>query len=221
MTTEARPLRIPAAGDYFDADIAGADRARGVVLFGHGGGRSRPGPDHELVTDLLHRRGHCTISVDLLTPDEKDLDPAAQRLRCDLGPLAGRLVAVVDWLTRDEAVARLPIGLFGSGLGAAAAMYAAAVRPLSVRAVVSRGGRPDLAEPFLARVRAPSLLLVGDHDRLAVRLNEQAALAMKEIRRVILIRNAGPAFEGPGAAESVARLTASWFDRHLTGRAVS
>jgi putative phosphoribosyl transferase len=221
VTTKVRPLRIPAAGDYFDANITAVDQARGVVLFGHGGESSRCGRDTRIVTDLLHRRGHCTVSVDLLTREEQYLDSAAARLRGELGPLAGRLVAVLDWLAREEPLAGLPIGLFGSGIGAAAALYAAAARPKTVRALVSRGGRPDLAEPFLAQVRAPTLLLVGDRDRLVIRLNEQAALAMKEIRRVILIRNAGLSFDGPGASESVARLTAAWFDRHLAGTDVS
>jgi len=217
VLTNAGTRRIPAAGVRLDTDITIPDGARGLVLFADGSGASRHSPRARIVADLLNLYGHGTVLVDLLTPQEKHVDLATAALRSALGPLAGRLVALVDRFAAERPTAGLPIGLSASGAGVAVALFAASVRPRTVRAVVSCGGRTDLAGSVLTRVRAPTLLLAGDRDRLVVNLNQRAALAMPGVRRLQLIGDAGHMLDEPGAREAVARLAAAWFDHYLSG----
>jgi pimeloyl-ACP methyl ester carboxylesterase len=153
---------------------------------------------------------------DLLTPDEAAVDDATGHLRFDIGFLATRLVDVTDWLGTQDVLSRLPVGYFGASTGAAAALVAAADRPEVVRAVVSRGGRPDLAMAALERVRAPTLLIVGAVDYDVIPLNESAYRRLRSPKELVLVDRATHLFEEPGAMEQVARLAAEWFDRHLS-----
>lgn len=211
----AETVLIPTAGVRLTADISVPSRVRGVVLFAHGTGSSRHSPRNRAVAETLTERGHATVLTDLLTADEERADLVTGHLRFDIGMLADRLVGIVDWLDTYPVTSGLPTGLFGASTGAAAALVAAAARPQVVKAVVSRGGRPDLAGPALAEVRAPTLLLVGERDAPVVDLNLEAAqqLSFCEVR---IIPRATHLFEEPGALEEVARQAADWFDQYLT-----
>lgn len=202
VTTERR---FPAAGQELEGDLTLPDEATGVVLFAHGSGSSRHSPRNRLVAHALHHRGLGTLLVDLYTSDE----------RFDVGLIADRLIGLTDWLAEDERTARLPIGLFGASTGAAAALVCAAARPFPVRAVVSRGGRPDLAGPALIQVEAPTLLLVGGADGPVLALNEQARKAMTVTAEVRIVAGATHLFEEPGALDTVAEEAGTWFTTHL------
>lgn len=192
--------------------------ATGVVAFAHGSGSSRHSPRNVAVAETLARSGLATYLVDLLTPAEGLLDEIDARFRFDIALLGARVVAVVDALERATA---LPIGLFGASTGAAAALIGAAERPALVRAVVSRGGRPDLAAAALGRVRAPTLLIVGGADHEVLRLNREALAAMRApVRELSVVDGATHLFEEPGALDRVSALAASWFARHLRVRLV-
>jgi dienelactone hydrolase len=193
-----------------------------VVLFAHGSGSSRRSPRNRAVARVLRSAGLATLLLDLLTSAEEAEDEFTGRLRFDVGLLARRLVGAVDWLGRTQGTAGLPIGCFGASTGAAAALAAAAERPEAVAAVVSRGGRPDLAGAALARVRAPTLLIVGGADQAVLALNRKALaqLACAE-KQLIVVPGAGHLFEEPGALEEVARLAADWFSRRLGRRAAA
>jgi pimeloyl-ACP methyl ester carboxylesterase len=157
----------------------------------------------------------ATLLVDLLTADEERIDARTGQLRFDIRLLADRLVGIIDWLGARPETAALPVGLFGASTGAAAALVAAAKRPEAVRAVVSRGGRPDLAGPALAEVKAPTLLIVGARDLHVLELNEQARNAMRAPVELRIIPGATHLFEEPGTLEQVAELAADWFGTHL------
>jgi putative phosphoribosyl transferase len=189
-----------------------------VVLFAHGSGSSRHSPRNRWVAAALHRAGLATLLLDLLTAAEEERDRATAELRFDVGMLAGRLVAAVDWLLADAATARLPVGAFGASTGAGAALVAAVERPQAVAAVVSRGGRPDLAGAALARVRAPTLLVVGGRDPRVLDLNRAALAELPPSSRLEVVPGATHLFEEPGALDQVASLAAAWFTRHLAGR---
>jgi putative phosphoribosyl transferase len=207
--------KIPVAGVVLDGDLTIPDQAGGVVLFAHGSGSSRHSPRNRAVAVVLNGRRLATLLVDLLTADEERIDARTGRLRFDIGLLAGRLVGIIDWLgARPETAAR-PTGLFGASTGAGAALVAAAERPDAVRAVVSRGGRPDLAGPALAEVNAPTLLIVGGRDVQVLELNERARRSMRAPVELRIIPGATHLFEEPGALEQVAALAADWFATHL------
>jgi pimeloyl-ACP methyl ester carboxylesterase len=211
------PVEVRAGPVTLAGDLTVPDRARGVVLFAHGSGSSRHSPRNRCVAAALNEAGLATLLLDLLTADEEAIDAYSGHYRFDIGLLAGRLVGAADWLGREPGTARLPVGCFGASTGAAAALIAAAERPGRVRAVVSRGGRPDLAGDALARVRAPTLLIVGSHDEPVLRRNQEAyqRLALAE-KQLVIVPGATHLFEEPGALEEVARLAAAWFTRHLT-----
>jgi pimeloyl-ACP methyl ester carboxylesterase len=211
-------ISIPAGGTTLDADLVVPDDPRGVVVFAHGSGSSRHSPRNRMVAGLLqdHRLG--TVLADLLTPAEAAQDAETGLLRFDIGLLAGRMTALVDWaVVASPPLRGQPIGLFGASTGAAAALVAASERPDAVRAVVSRGGRPDLAGDALRRVRAPTLLIVGARDRPVVVLNEQAATVLAGPHRLDIIPGATHLFEEPGALAEVADRAADWFTTHLAG----
>jgi dienelactone hydrolase len=189
--------------------------ARGIVLFAHGSGSSRFSPRNCYVAQQLNREKLATLLVDLLSPEEEAVDLRTARLRFNIGLLAERLVGVTDWLVRQPDTRPLRIGYFGASTGAAAALVAAAERPQIVRAIVSRGGRPDLAGPALARVEAPTLLIVGGDDTPVIELNRAALAQLRCEKRLVIVPGATHLFEEPGALEEVARLARQWSERHL------
>jgi len=193
------------------ADVVVPDGATGVVLFAHGSGSSRLSPRNRAVARELNRRGLATVLMDLLTEEEGRLDEIDGRLRFDIGLLAERLIEAVDRLGTRVATAGLPVGLFGASTGGAAALVAAAARPDIVRAVVSRGGRPDLAGPALAQVAVPTLLIVGGNDPLVVDLNQRSRRVLAGPSELRVIPGASHLFEEPGTLEQVATLAADWF----------
>jgi len=189
--------------------------ATGVVAFAHGSGSSRHSTRNQRVAATLRDDKLATLLIDLLTPEEEQVDLRTRELRFDIELLATRVAAAVDWLRQDERTQQLPVGLFGASTGAAAALLAAAQRPETVTAIVSRGGRPDLAGAALAEVRAPTLLIVGGEDRTVLGLNEQAEEAMAADVEVEIVPRATHLFEEPGALERVAELASDHFYRHL------
>src|SRR2546422_941436 len=197
-----------------EGNLALPENAHGIVLFAHGSGSSRHSPRNRFVARSLQERELATLLMDLLTAEEEALDAYTGHLRFDIGLLAQRLVAATDWVAANPETHDLPIGYFGASTGAAAALAAAVARPDLVRAIVSRGGRPDLAGPALARVRAPTLLIVGGADQPVIELNEQAMRQMRSETRLEIVPRATHLFEEPGALERVADLAARWFERH-------
>jgi putative phosphoribosyl transferase len=209
-------LRIPVPLATLDADLVLPQPTLGVVLFAHGSGSSRHSPRNRQVAALLQDAGLATVLADLLTRDEEALDERTRQLRFDIGLLAQRLVATLDWLGEHGATRGLPLGCFGASTGAAGALVAAAERPQAMRAVVSRGGRPDLAGEALAEVRAPTLLLVGSLDTTVLALNEQALARLRTAdQRLVVVPGATHLFEEPGTLDAVARQARDWFVRHL------
>jgi len=198
-----------------DGDLAMPEHVSGLVLFAHGSGSSRHSPRNRAVAEALNKRGLATLLVDLLTGEEERLDARTRELRFDIGMLADRLIGIVDWLRGYPDAASLPVGLFGASTGGAAALVAAAAREEDVRAVVSRGGRPDLAGPALVGVAAPTLLIVGERDTQVLELNERARATMKAHVELRIIATASHLFEEPGALEQVADLAGQWFRDHL------
>jgi putative phosphoribosyl transferase len=211
-------LPIPAGGVTLEADVAVPGPASGVVLFAHGSGSSRHSPRNRYVAGELQRAGLATVLVDLLTPEEERLDARTGALRFDIGLLAGRVAALVDWLVSQEQTAHLGVGLFGASTGAAAALVAAAGRPAAVQAVVSRGGRPDLAGGRLRLARQPVLLIVGERDTTVLRLNREAMEELGGETSLEVVPGASHLFEEPGALEQVARLARDWLLGHLRPR---
>jgi pimeloyl-ACP methyl ester carboxylesterase len=208
-------VRIPVAGVVLDADVVVPEQARGVVLFAHGSGSGRHSPRNRYVAGELQRAGLATVLADLLTVAEEQRDAVTGELRFDIGLLARRLAALTDWVVTDERTADLGVGLFGASTGAAAALVAAAERPDKVQAVVSRGGRPDLAGQYLGRVRQPTLLIVGGEDPVVIELNRQAMEQLTGEVRLEIVPGATHLFEEPGTLEQVARLARDWFLLHL------
>lgn len=209
-------VQVPAgSGVELSADLAVPEIARGVVLFAHGSGSSRFSPRNQRVARQLHEAQLATLLLDLLTPEEQATDTRTAHLRFDMQLLSNRLVAATDWLLLHPSTLNLPIGYFGASTGAGAAMMAAARRANAVGAVVSRGGRPDLAGEALSNVRAPTLLIVGANDQIVLELNERAVRSLKCIKQLKIVPGATHLFEEPGALEEVAQLARDWFVRCL------
>jgi putative phosphoribosyl transferase len=209
-----RLVRIPVGPDTLEANLVTPKAAPGVVLFAHGSGSSRRSPRNRAVARVLQDAGLATLLLDLLTAEEDMVDQHTRHLRFDIALLARRLVAVTDWLQQEEVPRRC--GYFGASTGAAAALVAAAERSQAVAAVVSRGGRPDLAGASLARVRCPTLLIVGGADSQVMELNQQALTQLPATSSLESVPGATHLFEEPGALETVASLARDWFQRHLT-----
>jgi len=209
-------VRVDAVGVRLEAELVVPSRPLGVVLFAHGSGSSRHSPRNQFVARMLRSEAHvATLLTDLLTEAEGRSSRTAD-LRFDIPFLAGRLADVVEWLAQDARTHGLPIGLFGASTGAAAALATAADERDRVRAVVSRGGRPDLCGvATLEQVRAPTLLIVGSEDPVVLELNQEAARAIHAECRVKIVEGATHLFEEPGTLEAVAHLCAEWFGRHL------
>jgi putative phosphoribosyl transferase len=203
-------------GGELTGDLSLPDNAHGVVLFAHGSGSSRLSPRNQFVAGRLNEAGLATLLIDLLTPDEERLDDYTRELRFNVPLLAGRLATCADWLAANQSTADLPLGVFGASTGAAAALICAARQPDRVRAVVSRGGRPDLAGDALPAVRAPTLLIVGGRDDVVLELNRRAQKEMAPSTTLLVVPGATHLFEEPGALEEVARLAVAFFVKRLS-----
>lgn len=214
-TGREQAVTIPVGELALHGDLAVPRDARGMVLFAHGSGSSRKSPRNRHVAELLRREGLATLLLDLLTTREEEVDELTREHRFDIALLAERLVAASDWVAHDPRTRQLPIGYFGASTGAAAALAAAATRPDLVTAVVSRGGRPDLAGAALPYVQAPTLLIVGGRDEIVIDLNRLAMEQLRARTHVEIVPGATHLFEEPGALDRVARLAADWFVQHL------
>jgi len=210
-------VTVPAGSVALEGTFALPVGADGIILIAHGSGSSRHSPRNRYVAEELHFAGFGTLLLDLLTPAEEAIDERTRELRFDIGLLADRLVAAMQWLSTEAGTRTLPLGLFGASTGAGAALVAAAREPQRVSGVVSRGGRPDLAGPELPNVRAPTLLIVGSRDEPVIELNERAKARMTALVELVIVRRATHLFEEPGTLEEVARLSRDWFVRHLRG----
>jgi len=213
--TEPTAIEIPGGPVTLGGDLTMPVEATGVVVFAHGSGSSRHSPRNQAVAGYLVERGFATLLLDLLTPNEEFEDKRTRALRFDIPLLARRVGFAVEHVARQGETAGRPIALFGASTGASAALVAAAECPDDVAAVVSRGGRPDLAGDALERVRAATLLIVGGEDDEVRRLNQQALERLACTTELKVIPGATHLFEEPGALEEVARLAGDWFDRHL------
>ena len=211
-----RDVRFPAAEGEVEGSLGMPDEPRGVVCFAHGSGSSRFSSRNRYIARVLREAGLATLLIDLLTPEEEHADALTAHLRFDIPLLARRVIAACDWLSALEETARLPIGTFGASTGAAAALIAAAERPDGVRAVVSRGGRPDLAEDVLPRVRAPVLLIVGGNDYPVIDMNRDAAGRLKSRHQLVIVPGATHLFQEPGAIEQVGTLARDFLIDELT-----
>ena len=226
MQTEARAVQThEVAIPVGDVTVAGSlsvpSSSRGIIVFAHGSGSGRFSPRNRAVAQVLLDAGFATLLIDLLAPAEEQEDLRTARLRFDVRLLGARVIGAIDWLSQGEAddfasgVGELQVGCFGASTGAAAALIAAAERRSRVGAVVSRGGRPDLAADALPRVVAPTLLIVGGNDPVVIELNRRAQALLAGESQLELVPGAGHLFEEPGALERVAVLTRAWFSRHL------
>ena len=210
-----REVRIRVGEATLEGNLTLPDGATGIVLFAHGSGSSRFSPRNRYVASVLVQGGLGTLLMDLLTPQEEERDQRTRQHRFDIGLLADRLVGAMDWLTHGADTQGRGVGLFGASTGAAAALIAAARQPHVVGAVVSRGGRPDLAGDALPHVQAPTLLIVGGADTPVIALNETALAQLPSEKRLTIIPGATHLFEEPGALEEVARLARDWCLRYL------
>jgi len=208
-------LKIPAGPVALEGELRIPEGAGSVVVFAHGSGSSRHSPRNRFVAEFLRGAGVGTLLIDLLTAREETAEVSTGHLRFDIDLLAERLVAISDWLLVHAASSPLALGYFGASTGAAAALVAAARRPEAVRAIVSRGGRPDLAASALPQVRAPTLLIVGERDTAVLELNREALRALRAEKTLAVVPGATHLFEEAGALEEVARLAREWFSRHL------
>ncbi|WNZ61954.1 dienelactone hydrolase family protein [Myxococcus sp. MxC21-1] len=214
---DVREVQVQVGDVVLGGSLGIPDGARGLVIFAHGSGSSRFSPRNRAVARALRAQGLATLLFDLLSEAEEVEDARTGELRFDIPFLARRLAAVTEWAQRQPALAVLRMGYFGSSTGAAAALVAAALHPDLIHAVVSRGGRPDLAGPVLPRVQAPTLLLVGGQDVGVLELNEASLARMEGLKGIQIIPGATHLFEEPGALEQVARQAAAWFLRFLGG----
>lgn len=214
LSVGERHVTVQAGRVTLDGDLSLPLHARAVVLFAHGSGSSRFSSRNKRVASLLHERAFATLLIDLLTPNEEALDIHTGEFRFDIGRLAGRLIGASDWLEREPATAKMPLAIFGASTGGGAALVAAAQLPERVAAVVSRGGRPDLAGDALSRVQAPTLLIVGGNDEAVIELNREALAQLRAPARLEIIPGATHLFEEPGALDEVARHAAAWIETY-------
>lgn len=215
VETHKIDVRIPAGGVVLGGELGLPPGASGVVLFAHGAGSSRHSPRNQLVAKELRRAGLATLLMDLLTAAEEHRERETGHLRFDIAFLSARVLAALNWLESEPGTLGLQVGLFGASTGAAAALVAAARAPEIVKAVVSRGGRPELAQAFLPRVQAPTLLIVGQDDRAVLEMNCAALAGLACEKQLEIVPGATHLFEEAGALETVASLAADWFTGHL------
>ncbi|HET9426667.1 MAG TPA: dienelactone hydrolase family protein [Gemmatimonadaceae bacterium] len=215
LTVSSTPVVIP-AGARLEGELAVPDTPRGLILFAHGSGSSRLSPRNQWIASQLQVDGFATLLFDLLTPAEEAFDQRSGKMRFDIPALSRRLVDATRWIHHQGATSKLPIGYFGASTGSAAALVAAARMPDIVRAVVSRGGRADLAGPLLSRVFAPTLLIVGGKDRPVLAMNRSAITDIgTPQKKLIVVPGASHLFEEAGALDRVAMLGLGWFERHV------
>jgi putative phosphoribosyl transferase len=213
--TTVEAVQVSAGTDLLEGDLRVPGGAQGLVIFAHGSGSSRFSRRNRQVAEYLGERQLATLLLDLLTSSEDVRDQVTAEYRFDIPRLGARVAAAIDWAAGRPELARLPVGLFGASTGAAAALIAAAERPAVVVAVVSRGGRPDLAADALGRVQAPTLFIVGGSDEAVIELNREAKRQMRAPVELAIVPGATHLFEEPGTLGRVARLAADWFARHL------
>ena len=218
MKGSGTAIRIPAGPVMLEGELSTPAGASGLVLFAHGSGSSRHSPRNQAVAHTLQEAGLATLLFDLLTKEEEREDTRTGHLRFNISLLAERLVNAARAMENEPEVSHLRVGFFGSSTGGGAALVAAAELGENVGAVVSRGGRPDLAGEALRRVKAPTLLIVGGEDALVIRLNEQALLQLRCKKELRIVPGASHLFEEPGTLEQVAQHAAEWFQEHLPGR---
>jgi pimeloyl-ACP methyl ester carboxylesterase len=218
MSTVSTPqsVRITSGRESIEGDLVLPARAAGLVVFAHGSGSSRFSRRNRSVAQVLQNGGFATLLMDLLTRDEERIDLQTREYRFDIRRLGHRVSSALDWIDGEPAVADLPVACFGASTGAAAALIAAALRPDRVRAVISRGGRPDLATDALPLVAAPTLLIVGEHDDVVIELNRAAMRRMHAPVQLEIVPGATHLFEEPGALELVSQLALRWCRRHLS-----
>ena len=214
-TETPRAIRIPAGSVTLDGEIHAPPGAAGIVLFAHGSGSSRHSPRNKFVAQQLRKAGLGTVLFDLLTADEERADAARGHLRFNIGLLTQRLVCAAHWIAEEDEARHLRLGFFGSSTGGGAALVAAADLGKDIGAVVSRGGRPDLAGGALRRVKCPTLLIVGELDEEVIELNEEAYQLLDCEKELSIVRGATHLFEEQGALDEVARMAADWFLEHL------
>jgi pimeloyl-ACP methyl ester carboxylesterase len=217
MTAAIEAVEVPAGAATLKADLRVPSSAKGLVIFAHGSGSSRFSRRNRQVAEFLGERRFATLLLDLLTEKEEAVDEVTAEYRFDIARLGPRVSAAADWAATRPDIGTLPIGCFGASTGAAAALIAAAERPATIVAVVSRGGRPDLAGEALARLKAPTLLIVGGYDEPVIDLNRQAMRQMHAHVELEIVPGATHLFEEPGTLDQVADLAASWFARYLRG----
>jgi dienelactone hydrolase len=215
MTRSTNPVQVPVGEAWLQGDLRLPADAHGIVLFAHGSGSSRHSRRNQYVARVLEQRNLATLLIDLLTPQEEAVDNRTAQYRFDIPMLASRLVTIVDWLRSRRETSSLPIGLFGASTGGGAALIAAAHRPKDISAVVSRGGRPDLAGEALAKVMTPTLLIVGGLDTPVIQMNRDAMRQMRGEVKLQIVPGATHLFEEPGTLERVAELAGNWFVRYL------
>jgi len=207
QSVEEQLVQVPAGSVTLEGNLTLPEESRAIVLFAHGSGSSRHSPRNRYVARVLNEAKLATLLIDLLTLHEEVVDARTAQLRFDIDLLAERLVDATDWLPSSP--------ILSTSASAISALAAAAVRPDAVRAIVSRGGRPDLAGAALTRVQAPTLLIVGEHDDQVVQLNRQALAQLRCEKRLVIVPGATHLFEEPGALDEVARLARDWFQRHV------
>lgn len=208
-------VQVPVGTVLLEGSLTIPAGAKGIVLFAHGSGSSRFSSRNRFVATVLNEAGLATLLFDLLTAEEHEIDQRTRQLRFDIGLLTERLSGAVAWAREQPATQDLRIGLFGSSTGAAAALATAAEHPEAIAAVVSRGGRPDLAGAALPRVRAPTLLIVGGNDMVVIEMNREAGRALQTEQRLEIVPGASHLFEEPGKLEQAARLACDWFKQYL------
>ncbi len=208
-------VHIPLDDLLLEGNLTVPEGAKGLVIFAHGSGSSRHSPRNRYVAEVLNDQKLATLLIDLLSQKEEEIDLRTQHLRFDIPMLAQRLVGIANWVESNPNIKHLKIGYFGSSTGGGAALIAAAKKPEHIAAVVSRGGRPDLAGEYLPQVKAPTLLIVGERDPQVIALNKQALAHLNDLSKLNIIPHATHLFEEPGTLEDVAHLAAEWFKKYL------
>lgn len=213
---EEKLVTIPTGKVTINGNLTVPRRAKGIVLFAHGSGSSRFSPRNTYVAREINQAGIATLLIDLLTQEEEEIDESTGEFRFNIDLLAQRLIHATEWLKKNPDTKALPVGYFGASTGAAAALIAAAKLPEQVKAVVSRGGRPDLAGEHLSNVKAPTLLIVGGDDTDVSELNRQASKRMISEKKIVIVPGATHLFEEPGKLEEVSKLAINWFLKNLS-----
>jgi putative phosphoribosyl transferase len=214
-TEEERMVKIPAGNATIEGSLVIPLGAKGIVLFAHGSGSGRFSPRNQYVAKVLNQAGIATLLIDLLTKQEEEEDLQTGQFRFDINLLAQRLIGATEWLRKNPRTKNLAFGYFGASTGAAAALIAAAKLPEYVKAVVSRGGRPDLALDYIPKVKAPTLFIVGGNDTVVIDMNKKAMKNFSAGKKLEILPGASHLFEETGKLEEVAKLAASWFSKYL------